>query len=111
MQQDLENLAKEIRVLQPFERRIQILILKSYCDKIIDTHIQQDAHKLKRQAIEETFAFLNKDALRDGINTLLSIPREEREKFYEDVFKKAPHKIGTHIDHLVSARQMERVPF
>ena len=117
MQKSLEKLAKEIRVLEPFQRELDVHGLKEYCDRIIAcnkvnaTCAQRDAHRLKREAIEETFCYLNKDVLRDGINTLLSLPKEEREKFYEDVIKKAPHKVGTWHYHLVTNRQMEHLPF
>ena len=124
MQKTLENLAKEIRVLEPFQRDLDVRVLKNYCDEIIDCNddiisgkallpllTQRRIHMLKREAIEKTFCYLNKDVLRDGINTLLSLPKKEREKFYEDVIKKAPHKVGTWHSHLVTRRQMEHLPF
>jgi len=113
----LENLAKEIRVLEPFQRDLGVRVLKDYCDRITAcnnvnaTCAQRDAHRLKREAIEETFCYLNKDALREGINTLLSLSKEEREKFYKYVLEKAPHKVGTWHYHLVTNRQMEHLPF
>ena len=117
MQKTLENLAKEIRVLEPFQRNLDVRVLKDYCDRIIAcnrinaTCAQRDAHKLKREAIEKTFCYLNKDILRDGIDTLLSLSKEERAKFYEDVLKKAPHKVGAYRNHLVTIRQMQHLPF
>ena len=124
MQKALENLAKEIRVLEPFQRELDVRCLKDYCDEIIACNddiispnkltalsARRHVHRLKRMVIEEAFCYLNEDILRDGIDTLLSLPKEEREKFYEDVLKKAPHKVGTYHYHLVTDRQMQHLPF
>ena len=114
MQEDLENFAKEMQKLKPNDRLYWLQSLahcratsspSTYPTYKTLNEVEADFLRFKSILIQSISSILTSGkekeipVVKKGIDSLMSVSKEEREEFYDVVQKKVPTKIATKNSH------------